>query len=139
MRLLQKVAEKYPKIEEEPSVFTDIHIRVSQDTGDVMAFNDEDLEVTRIVVDEWINNPLNTEVFYQKAADIIQTTIDTSMKNDVHPYIIKPYNYVLETETGEHIAELYVVDDDETTIIGKTFMQDLDKELDDFINNLLKE
>lgn len=138
MRLLSKVAEKYPKTEE-PTIITDIHIRVSPDTGDVMAFNDEDQELTRIVVDEWINNPLNTEEFYKKAANVLHTAITNSIKNDVHPYIIEPYNYVLETEIGEHIAELYVVDDEETTIIGKPFMQDLDKDLDDFINNLLKE
>jgi hypothetical protein len=46
---------------------------------------------------------------------------------------------VLENENGEHITELYVADDDETVIVGQSFMDGLDKELDDFINNLLKD
>jgi len=45
---------------------------------------------------------------------------------------------VLENEAGEHMAELYVVDDADTIIIGQDFMDGLDKELDDFIDNLLK-
>ena len=35
---------------------TDIHLRVSQFSGDLMAFNDEGEEITRCVVEEWIEN-----------------------------------------------------------------------------------
>ena len=30
---------------------TDLHLRVNQETGDVMVFDDDDNEITRIVVD----------------------------------------------------------------------------------------
>ena len=35
---------------------TDIHLRVSQDSGDLMAFDDSDDEITRCVIDQWIDN-----------------------------------------------------------------------------------
>ena len=53
--------------------------------------------------------------------------------------IAKPYNYVLESENGDYISELYIVDDSETTILGTPFMQNLSEDLDDFIEKLLKE
>ena len=50
--------------------------------------------------------------------------------------ILKPYSFVLEDEERENIAELYVVDDD-TVIIDKELMEGLDKDLNDFLNQLL--
>lgn len=134
-RLLSKIASKFPPTDE-PEVFTDIHLRVSQDTGDVMAYDDDDKEITRVVVDEWINNPLETEEFYRQAYNVIKEAVE---QGNYQLGILPPYNYVLESENGEHIAEIYVVDDDDTTILGTPIMQDMDADLDDFIKNLMKE
>ena len=51
--------------------------------------------------------------------------------------IMKPYSFVLESDEKEHLSELYVVDDD-TIILGGNIMQNLDKDLDNFIEELLK-
>jgi hypothetical protein len=45
---------------------------------------------------------------------------------------------VLEDDDKENIAELYIADDD-TIIIGGDIMNDLDKELDQFLEDLLKD
>ncbi len=134
-RFLKKVAEKFPPTEE-PSIFTDIHVRVSQDTGDVMAFTDADTEVTRCVVEEWIDYPGDTDKFYATVAKSLRGPIADTCQN---LGIVRPYNFVLETETGEHVAELYVADDEETTILSTPFMENLSQELDSFIDDLLKE
>ena len=52
--------------------------------------------------------------------------------------ILKPYNFVLEDDDKENIAELYVADDD-TIIIGGDIMEGLDKDLDSFLEKLLNE
>ena len=50
-RFIKKVAQKFPTVEEsEASLLTDIHIRVSQDSGEMLAFDDDDVEITRCVV-----------------------------------------------------------------------------------------
>jgi hypothetical protein len=49
--------------------------------------------------------------------------------------IIKPYSFVLENDDKENVAELYIADDD-TVIIGGDLMAGLEKDLDDFINDL---
>ena len=52
--------------------------------------------------------------------------------------ILKPFSFVLENDDKESIAELYVADD-ETIIIDGELMEGLDKDLDTFLDNLLKE
>lgn len=135
LRFLTKVADKFPA-QEEPSVITDIHIHVSQDTGDIMAFDDDGKEITRCVVDEWINNPDDSDTFYKNVEDTTRTLLQ---ENEWNIGIIKPYSFILENDNGEHIAELFVVDDSETVILGSSFMEDMEKDLDDFIDKLLKE
>ena len=52
-RFIKKVALKFSHPTDDP-VVTDIHLRVSQDTGDLFAFDDNDEEITRCIVDKWI-------------------------------------------------------------------------------------
>jgi hypothetical protein len=52
--------------------------------------------------------------------------------------ILKPYSFVLEDDDHEHLAELYLVDDD-TAIIDQELMAGLDKDLDNFLEDLLKD
>ncbi len=52
--------------------------------------------------------------------------------------ILKPFSFVLEDDDRENLAELYVVDDD-IVIIDEELMAGLDKDLDSFLSNLLKE
>ena len=51
---------------------------------------------------------------------------------------MKPYSFILEDDDRNNVAELYLVDDD-LVIIGGDLMQGLDKELDSFLDDILKE
>ena len=137
IRFISKIAEKFPlRGDEESLPYTDIHVRVSQDTGDVMAFDDEGREITRVVVEPWMNSPLETDEFYKMVHRQFTPIIE---QHGVHIGISAPFNYILENESGEYISELYIIDDDETTIIGTPFMENLSEELDAFIDDLLKD
>ena len=52
--------------------------------------------------------------------------------------ILKPYSFVLEDDDKENLGELYLADDD-TIIVGGDLMEDLDHDLDTFLDDLLKE
>ena len=52
--------------------------------------------------------------------------------------LLKPYSFVLENDDNENIAELYLADD-ETVILGGDLMEGLNKDLDNFLDNLIKE
>lgn len=134
-RFLKKIAQKIP-LNEETSLVTDIHVRVSQESGEMVAFDDDDKEITRCVVEQWIEN--NDEDFYESVHDILTTTFASMSKTLDNLGILKPYSFVLENDEKEGIAELYLADDD-TIIIGKDLMEGLDTDLDSFFDSLMKE
>ena len=134
-RFIKKIAEKYPS-DAEPSIFTDIHIRVSQDSGDLMAYDDNDEELTRCVVEEWIEN--KEDDFYNGITSLMRQSLTANKEVCDNLSIMKPYSFVLEDDDKETIAELYVADDD-TIIIGGDLMEGLDEDLDAFFKNLLEE
>ena len=117
-------------------MLTDIHIRVTQDTGEVMVFDDDDQELTRCVVEQWIDN--KDDDFYDAAASALRTAINTHKESIDNMSILKPFSLVLEDDDKETVAELYVVDDD-TVIIDEELMAGLDKDLDDFFAKLISE
>ena len=134
-RALRKVTEKFP-VTEEASLLTDIHIRVTQDTGEVMAFDDDERELTRCVVEQWIDNKDDT--FYSDVATVLRNALNKQKKQIEEMSILKPYSFVLEDEDHENVEELYLVDDD-IVIIDEELMKDLDSDLNNFLNNLLKD
>ena len=55
-RFLRKISQKYSSNDNSSSLATDIHIFLSQDSGEMLAFDDDNKEITRCVVEQWINN-----------------------------------------------------------------------------------
>ena len=134
-RAITKVADKFPA-QTDASQLTDIHIRVTQETGELMVFDDDDVEVTRCVVDQWIDN--KDDNFYEEITTVFRKCVEHKHTLIDNMSLLKPFSFVLEDEEKEHIAELYVADDD-TVIIDPDMMEGLDKDLDDFLSDLLKE
>ncbi len=134
-RFLKKIAQKFPA-NDESAIVTDLHVRVSQESGEMVAFDDDDKEITRCVVEQWISN--NDEDFYDSIERTLHNTMVSCSKLIENLGILKPYSFVLENDEKENIAELFIADDD-TVIIGKDLMEGLDKDLDSFLSELLKE
>ena len=133
-RALRKTAEKYPA-RDEATQMTDIHIRVTQESGELMTFDDDDRELTRCVVEQWIDN--KDDDFYESVAAVVKSCIAKQKEMLEGLSILKPYSFVLEDDDKESLEELYVVDDD-IAIITPLSMDSLDSDLDDFLDNLLK-
>lgn len=134
-RAIRKIAEKFPS-DAEATLMTDIHIRVTQETGELMAFDDDDNEITRCVVEQWIDN--KDDDFYDSVAAIMRKAFERNRSLADNMSIIKPYAFVLEDDDRENQGELYIADDD-TIIIDTELMAGLDEELDQFLDNLMKE
>lgn len=133
-RVLRKVSDKFPS-QEEATLMTDIHMRVNQETGELTVFDDDEHEVTRSVVEQWIDN--KDDSFYDDVASTLRTVFNKHKNQIEQMSVLKPFSFVLEDDDRETIAELYLVDDD-TVIIDEELMAGLDKDLDDFIAELLK-
>lgn len=134
-RAIRKIAEKFPP-KEDASLLTDIHLRVTQETGELMAYDDDDNEITRCIIEQWIDN--KDDNFYEQIVSIMRRAIDKQKNLVENMGLLKPYAFVLEDDDKESVGELYVVDDN-TVIIDTELMADLDKDLDDFFDKLLKE
>ena len=134
-RALRKIAQKFPP-HDEPSLLTDIHLRVSQDSGELVAFDDEDQEITRCVIEQWIDN--KEENFYTQVTNLLRN--ETKKMGDTIDSmgIMKPFCVVLEDEDKTTVSDLYLADDD-TVIIGDDLMKGLDKDLDSFFEKLMSE
>jgi hypothetical protein len=133
-RFVKKIAQKFPQ-SHEASQLTDIHIRVTQESGEMMAFDDDENEITRCVVEQWIDN--KDEDFYDQVLLILRNQFKRLRKIIDDFGILKPYSLVLENDDKESMGELYLADDD-TVIVSGDLMEGLDKELDDFFNDLMK-
>jgi len=134
-RVITKIVGKYPAGGEILPA-TDIILQVNQETGDLLAFNDNDEELTRCVIDEWIGN--TDENFYEEIGKVIGKCLNEMRPTLLSIGIMKPFTFTLADEERETFSELYIVDND-TFMLGNDIMESLDKELDDFFNNLMKD
>ena len=133
-RAIKKIAQKFPS-DDNPSIITDIHLLVYQDSGEILALDDNDNEITRCVIEQWIDN--TDDNFYEEITSILRNELQ-ALNGIVNMMgILKPFSFVLEDDEREHIAELYVSDDD-TVIIDSDLMENMDSDLDSFLDNLLK-
>ena len=134
-RAIRKIAAKFPETDDS-SIITDIHLRASQDSGELLAFDDDDEEINRCVIDQWIDN--KDEDFFDHITQTLRTELKKHSQIVDAMGILKPFSFVLEDDEKEPIAELYLADDD-TVIIGGDIMENLDSDLDNFLEQLLEE
>ena len=134
-RFLRKVAQKFTAKESDMPM-TDIHLRASQDSGDLMAFDDDDNEISRCVISTWIEN--KSDNFYQEIAYTLRSELNRMKDTIDNLSIMKPFSFILEDDEKNNIAELYLVADD-LVMIGGNLMQGLDEDLDNFLQNILKQ
>ena len=134
-RAIRKVTEKFPSTEE-ATIMTDIHIRVTQETGELTVYNDDEEEITRCIVEQWINN--SDDNFYEEITSVLRKSIEKNKTIVEGMSILKPFSLVLENDDKESVAELFLVDD-ELVIIDPDLMSDLDDDLNAFLENLLKD
>ena len=134
-RALRKIAAKYP-LGREDLVLTDIHLQVKADSGELLAFNDDDEELTRCVVEQWMDN--GDEDFYEEITPVLRQCIQNMKDTLENLSLLKPYSFVLVDEDKETLCDLYLVDD-ETVIVDGELLKGLDEDLDDFLKKLLEE
>lgn len=136
-RALRHVAERFPQGSE--PVLTDIVLRVFPHSGEVRFYDDDDRELMRIVIEEWIHGSRDEE-FYQKVTPILRQAIGEVRQEVVEPMsVLRPFTFVMQDEDGETLTDLYIVDDQETVIISSNLLEDVDLDLDNFFNDLMKE
>ncbi|MDL2211126.1 hypothetical protein LJB79_00910 [Bacteroides sp. OttesenSCG-928-M17] len=121
----------------EQSAITDIHLQIIPSTGELFIFDDDDEELSNTVINEWADYSGNE--FLKDTERILSATLNR-MKEDgsfEKVNILAPYSFVLVDEEKETITDLLLVDDD-VMLVSEELLKGLDKELDEFLKDLLE-
>ena len=123
---------------EDETFVTDLHIQANPQTGIVSLIDDDDNELGRTSVKEWVE--YDGDDFEEMVTDTL-TAILQEMKDAgdfVKVQIMQPYSFVYVDEDKETIAELLLMDDD-TLIVTDGLLKGLDEELNEFLKDLLSD
>ena len=132
-RAIRKVADNFPPTAD--AVMTDIHLQVKPSSGELLAFDDNDCEITRVVVEQWIE--AKDDNFYEEAASQLCQCLEQMRSTTLETMaIMHPFSFALVDEDGETLRDLYLVDDD-TLILHSDLLEGLDEDLDQFLRELL--
>lgn len=121
----------------EQTVVTDIHLQPDQTSGQLNIFNDDDEELANVMVEEWAT--YEGDDFLESVQPALRSILSRMKEaGDFEKVtILNPYSFVLVDEDKETVAELLLVDDD-TLLVDGELLKGLDKELDDFLKDLLE-
>lgn len=135
-RALKKTAEKFAAIPQEDAVLTDFYLLVRQESGELLVFDDDEHEITRCVVEEWIGN--GSEDFYTAIQPVLQAALKRCAPLLEEMSVLRPCSFVLLDDEQQTVAELFLIDDD-TMILGQDLMVGLSDDLDAFWQKLSAE
>ena len=119
-------------------VVTDFHLHLDTDTGEVTIADDTETTIASAVVDEWIDidGDDDMEVMARELKSILGAMSTEGVFEQVS--VSKPFSFVLEDDNQETIEELFYVDED-LIVLSDDLLKDMDKDLDDFFEKLMKE
>ena len=100
---------------------------------------DEEVELACVIVDEWVE--ANPEDFYADAELSLKKVLNRLREMGVleNLKVLKPYSFVLVDQEKETIADLLLVDDEETLFLNDELLKGLDDELNAFLKDLMEE
>ena len=124
--------------EDENTVVTDIHLQPKQDSGELLIFNDDDEELARTIIDEWVE--CDSENFIAEVEPLLRSEIVALSDQGYFEKLslLKPYSFALVDDDKETVAELMLVDDEDTLLLNDELLKGLDEELDAFLKELLE-
>lgn len=133
-RAIRKIIAKFPASQE--PVLTDIHLELRPDSGDFLAYDDDDKELNRCVVEQWISS--KEEDFYDQVTPILYGRLDALRAEIDKMSILHPFSFVLVDGDHETLSDIYLVDDEQQILTG-SLMPDLEKDLNNFMKALFDE
>jgi glutamine synthetase len=135
---IQEALGNYSLNKEENQV-TDFYLQPDCQSGKLVLFDDEEVELTCVIVDEWVD--ANPEDFYADAELSLKKVLNRLREMGVleNMKVLKPYSFVLVDQEKETIADLLLVDDEETLFLNDELLKGLDDELNAFLKDLMEE
>ena len=124
--------------EGDETVVTDIHLQPNSESGELILFDDDDQDLSRTIINEWVE--YESDDFYTVVEPILRAEVEALKESGKLEKLclMKPYSFVLVDEDKETVAELLLVDEDDTLLLNDELLKGLDEELDAFLKDLLE-
>lgn len=124
--------------EGDETVVTDIHLQPNSESGELIIFDDDDQELSRTIINEWVE--YESDDFYTVVEPILRAEVEALKESGKLEKLclMKPYSFVLVDEDKETVAELLLVDENDTLLLNDELLKGLDEELDAFLKDLLE-
>lgn len=117
------------------AVLSDLYVMVNHETGELCVFDDDDRELCRNVVSEWKRT--DADDVEREAKHVLQEFLGENRERIEAINFLRPFSFVMVDEGHEHLADLYLVDDD-TVLIPGELMEGLEEDLDAFLKELME-
>ena len=126
-------------LNKEENQVTDFYLQPDCQSGKLVLFDDEEVELACVIVDEWVE--ANPEDFYADVEFSLKKVLNRLREMGVLEglKVLKPYSFVLVDKEKETIADLLLVDDEETLFLNDELLKGLDDELNAFLKDLMEE
>lgn len=134
--VIQEALKKYASVER--SVVTDIYLQPNMLSGELSVFDDDDELLASAVIAEWEN--ANPEEFQSGCELALKKVLNQLLVDGEFASlpIMKPYSFVMVDSEKETLAELLIVDEEETMFLNDELLKGLDDELNAFLKDLLE-
>lgn len=135
---VKEAISRYLGGSEENQLVTDIHLQPRQDSGELVIYDDDDSELSRTIVEDWVD--YDDDDFDTEVERILRNVLNEMKSGGAFDNlnIMKPYSFVYVDDEKEGISELLVMDENDTVVIDEELMKGLDEDLDKFLNDLMK-
>ena len=94
--------------------------------------------LARTVIAEWVN--YEGDDFYTEIEPLLRAEVTALKEQGLLDKLslMKPYSFVLVDDEKETVADLLLMDDNETLFLNDELLKGLDEELDAFLKDLLE-
>ena len=120
------------------NLLSDLYVQVDQETGELQIYDEEEHLIEKTIIYDWVNSQEAEEQFVKRVVGILKNVLATfATKNSFDaPRFLKPFSVSLTDEDFVVVEELMFLDDD-LLRLDDPLLQNLDKDLDDFLAKLL--
>lgn len=133
---IQEALAPYKKSEQ--GIVTDIHLMISGDSGELTILDDDDQELGKVIIPEWVDNrDENFELGCQQVlTNKLQRMKEEKAFEDLN--LVKPYSFILLNDDKETLADLLLIDD-QNIILSDELLAGWESDLDSFLERLMEE
>ena len=127
-----------PNKKSEQGIVTDIHLMISGDSGELTILDDDDQELGKVIIPEWVDNrDENFELGCQQVlTNKLQRMKEEKAFEDLD--LVKPYSFILLNDDKETLADLLLIDD-QNIILSDELLAGWESDLDSFLERLMEE